>query len=176
MIRQNSNVSSRLAGFTLIELVMVIVIIGILSAVAIIKNPFNSIKLNRSVIKVIADIRYVQKLAISNQTRAGITFNIDGYTVYSTFSPSTPAMSPGDTCSSDASNNFVVDFTEPRCSNYQNIQITILPATNPIAFNSLGTPVNSTTGIGLASQTITVFLSGAGSQTINIEAGTGRVY
>lgn len=80
-------------------------------------------------------------------------------------------MSPGDTCSSDGS-NFVVVFTEPRCSNYSGITLTFSAAT--IAFNSLGVPVDSG-GTPIGNQTVTVTL-GSSSQNITIEAGTGRVY
>ena len=159
-------------GFTLIEAVIVMVIVAILAAVVILRNPFDSIKLNSATRKVAADIRYVQKLSISNQTRAGMTFNANGYTVYSNISTLTQARSSGDPCATDATGNFIVLFTAPRCSSYANVQLNPLPTTNPIAFNSLGTPVNQW-GTILGNQSVTVNYSG--SNTINIEAGTGRV-
>ncbi len=161
-------------GFTLIETIVVMVVIVILAAVVVVRNPFNDIKIYGATRKVAADIRYVQKLSISNQTRAGITFNANGYTVYSNIVTLTQARSSGDSCSTDASNNFVVDFTQGRCSNYKNVRIAALPSTNPIAFNSIGTPVDSGGAIAV-NQIITLSLSGASSQSITIEAGTGRV-
>ena len=168
--------SAKSGGFTLIETIMVMVIIAILAAVVIIRNPFGDIKLYSATRKVAADIRYVQKLAISNQTRAGMEFNANGYSVYRDMTVAAPypaAVSPGDTCSSDPSNNFVVAFNDSRCSNYSGATIS---STNPlpliIAFNSLGTPVDAA-GTALGSQTVTVNYNG--SQQINIEAGTGRV-
>ena len=161
-------------GFTLIETVIVMVIAAILAAVVAVRwNPFDTIKLNSATRKVAADIRYVQKLSISNQTRSGVVFNANGYSVYPNITDlATLAASSGDVCSSDASNNFVVDFTQSRCSNYSGVTITTLPATNPIAFNSLGTPVDSA-GATIGGQTIIVTYNG--TQQITIEQGTGRV-
>jgi len=170
-IRVRGNLSG---GFTLIEAVIVMVIVAILAAVVILRNPFDSIKLSSATRKVAADIRYVQKLSISNQTRAGIAFNLTGYDVYSDIALSTRAVSPGDPCSTNALNQFVVDFTDAnRCSNFSNVTITS-PATNPVAFNSLGTPVNQWGTILGSNQSITVNYSG--SRQITIEQGTGRVY
>ncbi|MCE5195238.1 MAG: prepilin-type N-terminal cleavage/methylation domain-containing protein [Nitrospiraceae bacterium] len=162
---------SREAGFTLIESVMVIVLIAILSAVVFLRNPFDAIKLNSAVRKVFSDIRYTQKLAISNQTRAGITFNGNGYTVYSNIVTSTIAKSSGDPCSNDGAGSFVVNFNSSQCSNYSSVTLT--PSVPTIAFDSLGKPVDAT-GNPLASQTVIVNYSG--NKTINIEANTGRVY
>ncbi len=159
------------SGFTLIEAIIVIVIVVILAAVVILRNPFDSIKLDSATRKVAGDIRYAQKLAISNQTRAGITFNANGYSVFSNITVPTAAMSPGDSCSTDASNNFVVNFTAPRCSSFSNVQLAFSTAT--IAFDSLGKPVDAA-GTDLATQTVTVTYNG--SKYIYIEANTGRVY
>jgi prepilin-type N-terminal cleavage/methylation domain-containing protein len=165
--------NSRRGGFTLIETVIVMVIVVILAAVVILRNPFGSIKLYSASKKVAGDIRYAQKLAISTQERCGIDFNINGYSVRN-ITWNTLAKSPGDTCSTDSQNNFVVDFTASRCSNYSNVQITS-PATDPIAFNSLGTPVNQWGTMLGSNQTVTLSLSGAGNQNITVEQGTGRV-
>ena len=171
--------SAKSGGFTLIETIMVMVIVAILAVVIVVRNPFDAIKLRSAARKVAGDIRYVQKLAISNQTRAGIVFTATTYSVYANATPplaaANLARSPGDPCSTDAANNFIVDFNDPRCSNYDGVQITIPPTTtNPFAFNSLGTPVDPTTGLALGSdQLITVTYNG--SQQITIAAGTGRV-
>ncbi|MDO9288057.1 MAG: hypothetical protein Q7T83_04640 [Thermodesulfovibrionales bacterium] len=158
---------------------MVMVIIAILAAVVIIRNPFDSIKLYSATRKVAADIRYVQKLSISNQTRAGMVFNGDyGYSVYPNINAAPLAISPGDPCSSweDTSKLppnifFVVDFRQDRCSNYSGV--TLSTATPTIAFNSLGTPVTSVGGAINADQYVTVTYNG--SKQITIEQGTGRV-
>lgn len=164
--------SAKSGGFTLIETIMVMVIIVILAAVVIIRNPFGDIKLYSATRKVAADIRYVQKLSISNQTRAGMVFNANGYSVYPNITDlTTLAPSPGDPCSSwtDISKPlpnifFVVDFTDAnRCSNYSGVTITNItfPA-NTVSFNSLGTPDNAGS-------------LKVGGNTITVEAGTGRV-
>jgi len=144
---------------------MVMVIIAILAAVVIIRNPFGDIKLYSATRKVAADIRYVQKLSISNQTRAGITFNLNGYDVYSNMAVSTRAVSPGDPCSTDPSNNFIVAFNDSRCSNYDGVTIATTFPADTVQFNSLGAP--DTAG------SVTVTYNG--SQQITITAGTGRV-
>lgn len=159
-------------GFTLIETIMVMVIIAILAVAIVVRNPFDAIKLSSATRKVAGDIRYVQKLSISNQTRAGITFNGTGYTVYSDIVTPTQARSTGDPCSTDSSNYFVVNFNDARCSNYSNVTLTV-PATNPIAFNSLGTPVDSGGNAILTDRYVTVTYNG--TQQITITAGTGRV-
>lgn len=175
MILHSGSKHSREAGFTLIESIMVIVLIAILSAVVFLRNPFDTIKLNNAAKKVIGDIRYAQKLAISNQTRAGINFSGSGYDVHTDVTNlAVYAKTSGDACSDDGTGNFRVNFTTPQCSNYQNITITTLPTTNPIAFNSLGTPVNSGGVVLVGNQFVDVTYNG--TKRITIEAGTGRVF
>jgi len=164
-------------GFTLIETIIVMVLVAILAAVVVIRNPFDSIKLDSAARKVAADIRYVQKLAISNQTRAGMEFNTNGYNVYRDMTgPYLSATSPGDSCSTNTFNNFVVNFTQPRCSNYNGVTITTTLPLSIVKFDSLGTPYDGNNSLLVAgSNTIKLSHSGVTDQTITIEAGTGRV-
>ncbi|KAF0144589.1 MAG: hypothetical protein FD156_1764 [Nitrospirae bacterium] len=164
--------AAKSGGFTLIETIMVMVIIAILAVVVVVRNPFDAIKLRSAARKVAGDIRYVQKLAISNQTRAGMEFNGNyGYSVYPNITDLTNlAVSPGDPCSTNPSNKFVVDFNDPRCGNFENV--TLAPSSATIAFNPLGSPVNAAGG-AIGPVTITVTYNG--SQDIIVAAGTGRV-
>lgn len=160
-------------GFTLIETVIVMVIVLIIAATVIIRWNFDPVKLNSAVRKIAEDIRYAQKLAITTQTRAGMVFSSNGYSVYRNVTPpqipANLATSPGDPCSTDASNSFVVDFSNSRCSNYSGVTVSAIT----IAFNSLGTPVDPTTGIAVAGQIVTVTYKT--NKNITIEQGTGRV-
>lgn len=170
---------TRKSGFTLIESVIVIVIMAILAAVVAIRwSPFDTIKLNNATRKVAADIRYAQKLAISisTQTRAASLFNANGYDVYQNYASVIRTPSPGDPCSTDSSNNFIVDFSDSRCSNYSGVTIATTIPSNRVEFNSIGAPYGGDSNpLTSPNNTVTVSVAGAGSQTITIEAGTGRV-
>ena len=172
--KHNECVCINKRGFTLIETIMVMVIVAILAVVVVVRNPFDAIKLRSAARKVAGDIRYVQKLSISNQTRAGMDFNGDyGYSIYPNITDlTTLAVSPGDPCSTNGANQFVVDFRTGNCSNYSGVTLTA-PATDPIAFNSLGTPVDNDGNVIIGDRYVTVTYNG--TQQITIAAGTGRV-
>ncbi|MBI1811369.1 MAG: hypothetical protein HYR78_05495, partial [Nitrospirae bacterium] len=160
----------------LIETVIVMVIAVILAAVVAVGwSPFDTIKLYNAKRKVAADIRYSQKLAISSQQRCGVFRNsATAYTVFEQGSTADPAPSSGDGCSTDASNNFVVDFSAGRCSDYSGVTTTFTTSVaNTIYFNSLGTPVDAAGTAIAGNQTVTVTFNG--SRDITIDAGTGRV-
>ncbi|MDD5668975.1 MAG: prepilin-type N-terminal cleavage/methylation domain-containing protein [Candidatus Omnitrophica bacterium] len=81
---------SRFAGFTLIEVIMVIVIVGILAGMAIPRfDSFYGMKMESAAKKMITDIRYVQQIAVSRHTNTRIVFNPgnDTYTAQEETSP-----------------------------------------------------------------------------------------
>ena len=103
-------------GFTLIEIIMVILIIGILAFVAIQKYPTTGISLETAADMIKSDIRSVQALAMAKHSAKVLTFGSNIYTFD--------------------------DLSGTETRNLQNIfdvQLTIsAPAT--IGFNSLGEP------------------------------------
>ncbi len=158
-------------GFTLIETMLIVAILAMLAVALVIKNPIERMKVNAASGKIKADLRYARKLAVSTQDRAGITFNANGYSVYADIVAATLANSPAEGCSSDASGDFVVDFTAPRCSELSGLTLSFSAAT--AAFDSLGSPVDAA-GAALGTQTVDVTGPG-GTKTVTIEAQTGRV-
>ncbi|MDP2166728.1 MAG: prepilin-type N-terminal cleavage/methylation domain-containing protein [Thermodesulfovibrionales bacterium] len=160
-------------GFTLIETIMVIVIASILGIALFMRwGPSDAARLEAAARKISGDIRYAQKLSISTYEMAGVLFDANGYSVYAIVNSAALANSPGGPCSKDASGKFVVDFREDRCSDFSGVTITP-PLANPLAFDTIGRPINNATGAALSTQTVGVNYKGA--KNISIEAVTGRV-
>ncbi len=158
-------------GFTLIEVMLIIAILAVLAVALILKNPIERLKVNGASSRIKADIRYARKLAVSTQERAGITFNANGYSVFANVVGAVLANSPSEGCSSDASGDFVVDFTAARCSELSGLTLSFSTAT--VAFDSLGSPVDAG-GAAIGTQTVDVTGPG-GTRTVTIETQTGRV-
>lgn len=153
-------------GFTLIELVMVIVLIGILAAVVAPRlGNLSSTNASAFADKVRADIRYAQNLAMMQNRR---------YRVYFNTSPPAPAQgyavvydTSGGAWSSfgyaqDPSGNGNLSITL-NAGTYAGI--TVASTVNPIEFNSLGKPVG-----GAATVTVS-----PGNYQITIAVETGAV-
>jgi Tfp pilus assembly protein FimT len=159
-------------GFTLIETMIIVALLGVLAVALVIKNPIERMKVTAASGKIKADLRYARKLAVSTQDRAGITFNANGYSVFANVvAPTALANSPAEGCSSDASGDFVVDFTAARCSELSGLTLSFSAAT--VAFDSLGSPVDAA-GAALGTQTVDV-TGPPGTKIVTIEAQTGRV-
>jgi len=156
-------------GFTLIELVVIIVLLAILAAVAIPRlGDVASTKAAATAAKIKSDIRYAQELAMTRNRSYRVYFN------------SAPAPASGYAVVNDANNNGAwgeAGEFAPDPSGKGNLSVTLnsgdyagvtasLSAGSYISFNSLGRP---TTGGGA---TITM---SPGGYTITIFAETGAV-
>ena len=125
------------SGFTVIELIMVILVISILAVVIITKTgSYYPIKLNGAGEKMLSDIRYAKRLAMTNHRTYGILFNAAGnsYTVYdgTSVTPVEDPHRPG--------NPLEIDYDEN--TYYNGIEITSagFGGTNELKFDSFGVP------------------------------------
>lgn len=159
----------RKGGFTIIELVMVIVLIAIMAALAIPKfDSYYAIKLGGAARKLLFDIRYAQRLAIAQHDSYGVEFNTaaNTYRIYKVSDNST-AIEPL------SRSSFLVDYTAN--TEFKDIDITSVNfgGTTKIAFSSLGVPKNGS-GVDLSvNGTVTISYKGS-SQTITVIPNTGK--
>ena len=72
-------VTGNAQGFTLLELVTVIILISILSLVLIIQWPGDSVSLSAQADQLVGDIRYTQSLALTRNQRYRINFAANRY-------------------------------------------------------------------------------------------------
>ena len=136
-------------GFTLIEVILIMVIIGILSATVIPRIDFTlptTASVDGAAYIVASDIRYVQECAMANRVSKSISFT-SGNSFY-TFPPTTPSTS--------------------RLDPSGQLQGVTIGTTITFTFNSLGEPI--------AGGGNSVIVSGGGqTRTITVTNYTGKV-
>jgi MSHA pilin protein MshC len=145
-----SELVSRQSGMTLVELILMVVIIGILSAVVIPKfdtASFSGTSVGGAAWMIASDIRYVQECAMANRVSKSVAFT-SGQSVY-TFPPTVPS-----TTNLDPSGRLPSGVT--------------ISSNLTVTFNSLGEP---TVGGG-GSVTVS---SGGQTKTISVVNYTGKV-
>jgi len=146
---------------------MVLVIVGIISAIALSRTESDPVMLSTQVDQLAGDIRYVQALAMTQGQRYRINLTATGYTL--TLANAGGTLVPHPVTGSTAQTNW-------------NSGVTVaLPPTNLpnslVAFDGRGIPYTdnlAATALGAAPATITLSKGGV-SQSITITTQTGRV-
>ena len=171
----NSRINNQVRGFTLVELITIIIILGIIGAVAaprfFDRNVFASRGFHD---QVIATLRHAQKTAIAQRRFVCVEFSAVGVT------PGTVTLTTGanNTCGTGLigpSGESPYEITS------NNASFGVIPAGGKISFDCLGRPRDATTaatcntaaGILVLPTTITVNNYGA---SIIVERETGYVH
>ncbi len=152
-------------GFTFIEVIVAVTIIGILAAVAIIKmNGTTDVELAAATRKVISDIQYAQDLAMTTGNHVKIQFDLDNNSYRLLWSNGTAVpniMGSGD---------FIVHYGS---GNFPHVSITNTGLNQGIlAFDAIGQPYSDSNLI--ASSILVVELNE--EKKIDITPYTGKVY
>jgi prepilin-type N-terminal cleavage/methylation domain-containing protein len=145
--------NSRHAGFTLIEIVAVMIILAIVGAVAVSRMSSNPADLRTELNDLKAALRYAQQMAIASDSTItfGITVTANGYSIVRTGGAGNQPLLPGEGSSSHSFNG-------------------VSATAGTFNFNEWGSLMT-----GSASSTA-LTQSGGGSKTINVIAETGYAY
>jgi len=155
--------TNRANGFTLVELIIIVIIIGILSFFAVAKLGDSNAKLQYETViqKMATDIRYARQLAISEGREARVYVDVSNNCYYLKWSDGTYIENPigGD--------NFIIQLGS---GDFSSIQITGTELDyGRLDFNAAGRPLNA--GANFAGELTVVTLNNA--KRLKITANTG---
>ena len=157
-------------GFTLVELIVVLIVVGILAVVAIPRftgvAAFNTMGFTD---RVMSSLRYAQKQAIAKRRNVCVAFP-SNTTVNFTF-----ASAPGSASACDT------NLTGPAGQNPFSIApesksvVTFATVPAGLTFDALGRPIVTTTGLPLAAAQV-ITINGDISRAFSVEPETGYVH
>jgi len=149
------------SGFTVIELIVVMLITAVLSAFAVARWPSYSININAQAQQLASEIRYTQSLAFSQGQRYRLNLTSSSYNI-----TTIGGTSVSDPVTGSSSTNFA-SGTTVAWSNLPN---------NLIAFDGNGTPYTDSSATTLLAANATISLTRSGvTRTVLITPQTGRV-
>ncbi|MFQ5456224.1 MAG: Tfp pilus assembly protein FimT/FimU [Nitrospirota bacterium] len=151
-------------GFTLIELVMIILLFGILSAVAIPQFNLQDTRGGAAGRRIVSDIRYAQQLSTTTQIVHGVIFTSASYTLFENDNTGDPAKDPL------TGSDFIVNMN----GDFAGVTLSSNLTGGIIKFDSIGAPLKNDGSLLSSEKTITV-QSGTSSSSITIEPNTGKV-
>lgn len=160
-------------GFTALELIMAILIMGILTFVAIQRSTAPEVCTAQAAYKIKSDIRYAQGFALATQKRTRVSFDAAGenYSVYCENSPGNWALLK------EPSNqrNFIVNLVTGPYKGVDIVHTNFGGVNFGLVFDAAGRPYGYDPAGGAA-----IALSGQGTVTLNngltvtVEPQTGR--
>jgi prepilin-type N-terminal cleavage/methylation domain-containing protein len=156
----NMDVPHKKLGFTIIELVIVILISTILATAVYLRWPGVSVKLDAQTKQLVADLRYTQNLAMSRGERYRLVITGHSYQIISN------------------TGEVVVLPSGSNTSTFATTNITTSLPNSLVVFDTRGVPYIDTASPGtlLGPTPATISLSaGAYTKTITITPETGRV-
>ncbi len=137
-------------GFSMIELTMAIVIVGIMTAVALPNFDKSSIDVHNAARQAKSDIRYAQELAMSKYRQTTITFGTDTYTI----------TSSGPTLNKQLPPNSKAEFN--------------VGSIREFTFNSAGEPVDTAGDLITGGGEILTISSGGSTEQVTVANVTGK--
>jgi len=154
-------INNEQTGFTLIEVIMVIVILGILSITALPKFFQKSTFAEHAFFTdTLNAVRYAQKLAVATGCKVKVAISSDSYTL------TRQGNSSSGSCPGGSTYSLAVPHPSSGSSSYSGSEpgITLTSSVSAIIFNPLGTASTDAA------------LTVGGVRTINVIASTGFVY
>ena len=150
----------RTQGFTLVELVLLVLLVAVLTTVAVDLWPGSGINLSAQADQLVNDIRYTQFLAMNRGQRYRINFAADHYWI------------------TDAGGTVTYPFPVNGASQVTlNSGITLSTTNSFLVFDGNGAPYITATspGTALSSNAVITLSADGESNTVTISPQTGRV-
>jgi prepilin-type N-terminal cleavage/methylation domain-containing protein len=145
-------------GFTLIELVVVMVVLAIIAATAAMRLGGSNGRLGPQADQLVSDIRYVQSLSMTRNARHCIAFTAVNYTITNSNCTTPIALLT-------AANPVVLASG-----------VTLATTNNLLTFNTLGRPfTDAAATTALAAEAVLTLTAGSDSLTVRVTPETGRV-
>jgi type II secretory pathway pseudopilin PulG len=155
--------SATVNGFTLVELVAIIVLVALLAFTAMPRLPGPSLDVDSQAEQLAAEIRYTQSLSMTRGDRYRINLTSASYQITDSGGVN-PEVHPG----TSSTNPVLLDgvalsgYNPPLTNNY-------------VAFDGRGMPYTDVTGTALSANATITLNGGGATRTVVISPETGRV-